>query len=128
MNTEVVSECSRLSDQEKIVFPEVISRLNEANIVSYYADFLAACKTYYSKTEAHVVPSLFRTEDKIAQIFSADKIAQAIQHSQLGKIRYQEFIKQIKAAGVVSYFVFIEGRKAMYFGRLGEQHIENFPN
>jgi hypothetical protein len=30
-------------------------------------------------------------------------------------------------SGVISYMVFITGRKAVYFGRCGEQHVEEFP-
>jgi len=32
------------------------------------------------------------------------------------------------AAGCVGYFVQIAGRRALYFGRNGESHVELFPS
>lgn len=128
MNYEVVKECTELSEKEKILFPDVIARLNEAGVELYYADLLNATKTYYSKNEAFSVPCMLNHEKKVSDVFNANQVIQAIRYSQSGQIKYQEFIKQVMDAGVFSYFVFIQGRKAIYYGKKGEQHIEEFPS
>lgn len=127
MNYEVVRECTLLSEQEKITFPEVVARLDEAGIEMYYADLLVPSKTYYSKNEAYVVPCTYK-EKLVGTQFKEELVLHAIRLIQSGKIKYEEFLRKIMEAGVVSYFVFIKGRKAIYFGKLGEQHVEPFPN
>jgi uncharacterized protein YbcV (DUF1398 family) len=47
--------------------------------------------------------------------------------AQQDAIRYPEFVRRSRAAGVIGYWAFLTGRKVIYFGRQGEQHIENFP-
>ncbi|MBX7147087.1 MAG: DUF1398 family protein, partial [Alphaproteobacteria bacterium] len=54
-------------------------------------------------------------------------IKQIITDVQQGKIKYQTFLRRIMEAGCSHYEVFINGRKAIYFGRDGAQHIEEFP-
>ncbi len=117
-----------LSAEEKITFPEVVARLKEANIELYYADLLVPTKTYYSKNEAYVVPFTLKSEKNVGSVFKGEQVKDAIVQIQTGKIKYQEFLRKIMQAGVISYFVFINGHKAIYFGKLGEQHVEEFPN
>jgi uncharacterized protein YbcV (DUF1398 family) len=40
---------------------------------------------------------------------------------------YSGFVRRSRAAGVIAYWAFLTGRKVVYFGRQGEQHIENCP-
>jgi len=127
MNYEVVKECAALAEQEKIAFPEVVARLDKAEIDFYYTDLLIPNKTFYANNEAFVVPCSFNSKKKVSNVFKADKVVQAIRLCQSMQIKYQEFIKLVKEAGVISYFVFIKGRKMVYFGKRGEQLIENFP-
>lgn len=128
MNYAIAKECSLLSEQEKITFPEVVARLGKAGVELYYTDLLAPSKTYYSKSEAYVVPGSLESEKVLGPVFNSDAVAHAIRQIQTGKIQYQEFLRLIMEAGVISYFVFIKGRKAIYFGKLGEQHVESFPS
>jgi uncharacterized protein YbcV (DUF1398 family) len=127
MNYEIAKECTILSDEEKITFPEVVRRLQMAEIELYYADLLSLDKTYYSKNESYRVVCSIKSKREVATAFNMDGIVDAIRQSQTGKIRYQQFLKEVMDCGVVSYMVFINGRKAIYFGRNGEQHIEKFP-
>ncbi|HEY5259022.1 MAG TPA: DUF1398 family protein [Rhabdochlamydiaceae bacterium] len=126
MNFEVAKECTHLSDEEKITFPEVVRRLHEAGIESYYADLLSSTRTFYAKSIAHTVNSLENHDNKAADAFNAEEVVNAIRHIQAGKIQYREFVKKIMDAGVISYMVFIDGHKAIYFGRRGDFHIEEF--
>jgi uncharacterized protein YbcV (DUF1398 family) len=127
MNIKVAEECSKLSEEEKITFPEVISRLDKAGIESYIANMLMSNKIYYNQNEAHEVHLNIKAERKVAAAFNRDNVVQALRDIQAQKIGYQEFLKRIMNAGVIYYLVFIKGRKAIYMGRNGEQYIEEFP-
>src|SRR5689334_16388277 len=127
MNYKVAQECTLLSEEEKITFPEVVNRLDKADIELYYVDLLAESKTYYSNNEAFVVPFSIKSDIKVGSVFNADHVEQALRLIQSGQIKYQEFLRKIMDAGTVCYFVYIKGRKASYIGKLGEQYIEQFP-
>ena len=127
MNFEVAKECTVLSDEEKIPFPEIVSRLHKAGIESYYADLLTPSKTYYTAKTAYKTACTIHCEKEVAHVFSQEKVVSAIRQSQSGQIKYQEFLKKVMEAGVISYMVFIKGKRAIYFGRSGELHIEEFP-
>ena len=63
----------------------------------------------------------------IGESFNGQGVVDAIRQIQQGAIKYQTFLKKIMEAGTTSYHVFIQGRKAMYLGKKGEMHIEEFP-
>jgi uncharacterized protein YbcV (DUF1398 family) len=42
-------------------------------------------------------------------------------------VRYPAFVQRSTAAGVIGYWAFLTGKRVSYFGRKGEQHIEEFP-
>jgi hypothetical protein len=42
-------------------------------------------------------------------------------------VRYPELVKRSTPAGVIGYWAFLTGERVIYFGRKGEQHIEEFP-
>jgi|HubBroStandDraft_1064217.scaffolds.fasta_scaffold658022_1 hypothetical protein len=51
----------------------------------------------------------------------------AVRSIQCGEIKYDALIRQTMAEDCNGYFVLIAGRKAVYFGRKGEEHVELFP-
>jgi uncharacterized protein YbcV (DUF1398 family) len=59
--------------------------------------------------------------------FSAEGVAHAVGATQAGQIKYRAFCRQIAAAGCAGYFVSLPGRRAVYYGRTGETHVEHFP-
>ena len=129
MNHTVAKECAvltALSDEEKITFPEVVRRLAEAGVELYYTDLLTPSKTYYAGNTTYTVDCSLQSKE-VADIFKSEAVIRAIRQIQSGQIQYQEFIKNIMTSGVVCYIVFIKGRKAIYFGKHGEQHVEEFP-
>lgn len=127
MNYNVVEECSHLSDEEKASFPEIVGRLLEAGVELYTVDLLTPCKTYYGKNIAHSVSSALKSKKEVATTFNAAEVVRAIRQSQAGEIKYQEFKRRVMDAGVVGYIAFLTGRKVVYYGRKGEQHVEEFP-
>lgn len=63
----------------------------------------------------------------MAAEFSASAVQAAVRQSQRNEHPYADFIRKTMAAGCVGYFVQITGRRALYFGRNGETHVELFP-
>jgi uncharacterized protein YbcV (DUF1398 family) len=128
MNYEVIKECMALSAEGKGSFPETVQSLLKAGVELYYADLLASSTTYYAGNTAYALNHELASKRGVADAFNADGLIAAIKQVQAGHITYQEFLKQIMDAGVVSYMVFLKGRKLVYFGRKGEQHAEEFPS
>jgi uncharacterized protein YbcV (DUF1398 family) len=123
----VAQECTKASDEARITFPEVVGKLMEAGIERYHADLLREEKTYYMRDGAsHAVPTApFALSP--ARAFSAEAVNAAVRASQAGQITYKQFCERIAAAGCVDYIVSFPGRRAIYFGRTGENHVEHFP-
>ena len=130
MNTETrdtMLECTLASDEERITFPEVVGKLMAAGVERYHADLLRAEKTYYMPDgETLVVPSAV-SDGTPPPAFSAAHVESAIRAIQSGTIKYKTFCRDIVAAGCVGYFVSLTGRRAVYYGRTGDMHIELFP-
>jgi uncharacterized protein YbcV (DUF1398 family) len=123
---DVVREMSKASDQERITFPDVVNALSEVGIERYHADLVAGRKTYYLPggdfvdVEVHNVGGAARE-------FSAEGVEKAVRAIQRQEIAYREFCRQIAGAGCVGYFVSLAGRRAVYYGRTGDEHVEWFP-
>jgi uncharacterized protein YbcV (DUF1398 family) len=111
----------------KLIFPEVVRRLLEVGVESYFVDVPNRREVFYmSDGQAHT-QSMTLALNSVASDFSLAGIIAAIRGAQTDAIRYPEFMKQATAAGVLAYWAFLAGRKVIYFGRKGEAHIEEFP-
>jgi len=62
-----------------------------------------------------------------AEAFSAGEVETAIRAIQASRIDYKGFCEDILAAGCVGYHVSLAGRRAVYYGRTSEMHVEMFP-
>lgn len=124
--TDVVREIVAASDEERIVFPEVVSRLAAAGVERYHADLVLATKTFYTPAGRAETLSGHRSSAP-ALTWNPAAVAAAVRDSQQGKIKYREFCERIAAAGCVGYFVSLLGRRATYYGRTSETHVELFP-
>lgn len=123
----VVEECTRASEEETMTFPQILGRLAEAGVEGYYCDLRKETKTYYTGDGAAVEVKGWDVEAPIAAAFDAEKVASAVGQSQRLEHTYREFCEKIKAAGCAGYLVSLLGRRAVYFGRTGETHVEYFP-
>lgn len=128
MDLEVIEECKKLSEEEKITFAEVVKRLSQAGIDSYSVDLLAANNIYHSDNQAYTSSLKIKTDLIVGEDFNESQVIETIRAIQAGKIGYQEFLKRVMKAGTIGYFVFIKGRKAIYFGKKGEHYTEPFPS
>ncbi len=128
MDPRVLSECEALSFGGYATFPEVVGRLAQTGVERYCADLVKLEKFYYSpEGQSEVVPMPLNDAPPIGKDWSLNNVRAAIRDSQKGEIKYPEFLTRIMSAGVVYYDVFIGGRKAIYTGRNGDFHVENFP-
>lgn len=127
MDNNVINECISLSLTEKVTFPEVVMKLAQASVERYIADLVGKKQFSYGLLgETHTGELIFETV-AIPEQLNAYAIKETIAAIQQGQIKYQTFLRRIMEAGCSHYEVFITGRKAVYIGRNGAQHIEEFP-
>jgi uncharacterized protein YbcV (DUF1398 family) len=120
-------DVSIATQRGEMTFPEVVARLFEAGVESYLVDFAGWRKTYYlADGGTHTEPMILEP-CVVAADFSAAGLVAAIRGAQADTVRYPEFVRRSTAAGTLGYWAFLTGRKVIYFGRKGEQHIEEFP-
>jgi uncharacterized protein YbcV (DUF1398 family) len=124
---DVVIECTKASDEERVTFPEVVKALMGAGVERYHTDLPRGECIYYmpSGDSERVMGHAIKSEP--AKAFSAPGVDAAVRAIQRQEIRYGEFCARIAAAGCVGYIVSMAGRRAVYYGRTGETHVEMFP-
>lgn len=125
--TTVMQECATGSLEGRLTFPEVVQKLAKIGVERYHADYSRQEVTYYLPDGESFVAALPHASQAAAVTFSAGAVEAAIRGIQRGEIQYAEFVRKTIAAGCVGYFVQIAGRRALYFGRQGEIHLEPFP-
>lgn len=125
--TTVMRESVTLSLQGKMRFPEVVQSMIGIGVERYHADYSRLEKTFYMPDGESAVVPIEHPVLRIADTFSAARVEATIRDVQKAKINYSEFLKKTAEAGCVGLFVQITGRKALYFGRNGEVHVEPFP-
>ena len=127
MTTDVMKSVLHESKAGTTTFPEVIAALVAENIEGYYKDLLRREVTYYlCDGRTHSEP-LTLPPHPVPQAFSEDALVAAIRAAQRDEVRYPEFILRAMDAGTAAYRVFVTGRRAIYFGRNGDIHVEHFP-
>lgn len=131
MNTaieSVINDVATSSNEGRIHFGQVVSRLLQLGVESYAVDYRANRTTYYMPDSDTLTLELSRPEVEISVQFSGDAIKAAILAAQRGEVMYPEFKKLSQKGGCVGYTVWLTGRHVTYFGRNGEMHIEKFPD
>jgi uncharacterized protein YbcV (DUF1398 family) len=120
-------DCTLGSDAGTMIFPQVIARLATVNVERYHADLVRAEKTYYLPDGTSHTLACHKLDTPPATPFSAAGVEAAVRAVQAGAIDYKEFCRRIAEAGCVFYLVSLNGRRAVYYGRTGEAHVEMFP-
>jgi len=127
MSKEIIHQLAVATQQGKMTFPQVVQGLLEVGVESYLVDFAAKQKTHYLiDGTTHTVPMIL-DPGPIAAEFNGAGLVAAIRGAQADTVRYPEFVARSTAAGVIGYWAFLAGERVIYFGRKGEQHIEEFP-
>jgi uncharacterized protein YbcV (DUF1398 family) len=124
---DVMIECTRASDEERVSFGDVVMQLVAAGVERYHTDLLRGSKTYYLPNGESELVAGDPMTDAVATEFSASGVAAAVKTIQAGKIQYKEFCRRIAQSGCVGYIVSIAGKRAVYYGRTGDSYVEWFP-
>jgi uncharacterized protein YbcV (DUF1398 family) len=127
MSKQVIHDLAIATQQGKMTFPQVVKGLLEVGVESYLVDFAARQKTHYLADGTTHTVAIILEPGPIAENFNAADLVTAIRGAQADTVRYPEFVKRSTAAGVIGYWAFLTGKRVVYFGRKGEQHIEEFP-
>jgi uncharacterized protein YbcV (DUF1398 family) len=130
MNSEqakVIQDCAQGALSGKLTFPEMVGQLAGIGVERYHADYGRQEITYYLPDGDSLVVATPHPAHAMAIEFSPSAIEAAVRQSQRNVHTYLDFIRKTKAAGCVGYFVQITGRRAIYFSRNGESHVEHFP-
>jgi uncharacterized protein YbcV (DUF1398 family) len=127
MSKQLIHEVAIATQQGKMTFPQVVKGLLEVGVESYLVDFAAKQKTHYLTDGTTHTVAMILDPGPIEAEFNSTGLVAAIRGAQADTVRYPEFVKLSTAAGVIGYWAFLTGKRVIYFGRKGEQHIEEFP-
>lgn len=109
-------------------FPDAVARFTDAGVTRYVVDLIRFERTLYGSDDETLQDEIaLDPMQEVAPRFSEPGVKAALKSVQAGKATYPEFLKQIMEAGVACYSVYINGRKAIYTGRDGDELVEPFP-
>ena len=111
-----------------IDFPAIVGLLIEAGFESYWIDYRRGAAIYYLPSGESTVLELPADEVAVAAEFDGNALEDAIREAQSASpgYSYAGFCRKVKAAGCAGYLVSFFGRRAVYFARSGETHVEHF--
>src|SRR6202020_2825008 len=103
VNSNLIHEVLTESQAGKLIFPEVVRRLAEVGVESYFCDLARGEETFYMTDGTTQVETMTLPLNAIAEEFSSTGIVAAIRGAQMDTIRYPEFVRRSTAAGVIAY-------------------------
>jgi uncharacterized protein YbcV (DUF1398 family) len=126
---DIAEGCKVAAEENKMSFPEIVQQLAQAGFEGYFVDFRRSIVTYYLPDGESVELSTHDIKAPVAASFDATSIQSAIREAQkqVEGYTYKSFCEKTKAAGCAGYMVSFSGRRAVYFGRTAETHVEHFP-
>ena len=128
MNATIISKLAKATQDGSIPFPEIVGRLMEEGVEYYQVDYRTLRITFYGSVGGVVVaPLIFENLPEVGEAFDLIGLRAAIHDSQANGQKFHDFSVRAMSAGVQSYYAFLSGKRVMYLGRLGDQHIEWFP-
>ncbi len=126
----IAKACLDGAENGSMAFPEIVGTLMGEGFESYLVDYRRCVAIYYLPDGDSVELPTHRIDVPVAPHFDARAIQAAIREAQqlaLG-YTYLGFCCKTAAAGCAGYLVSFSGRRALYFGRTGETHVEQFPD
>jgi uncharacterized protein YbcV (DUF1398 family) len=112
-----------------MTFPQIVGTLMQEGFESYSIDFRRSKAIYYRPDGDSVELPTHRLNVPIAESFDTAPIQAAIREAQqlVQGYTYEGFCRKVMDAGCVGYTVSFSGRRAVYYGRTAEVHVEQFP-
>lgn len=125
---KVIKRSTEGSLQGTLSFAEVVGMLIQVGVSRYHVDYPRSEKTVYFRNGESFVESLLLPEPPIAEAFSTAEVAAAVRASQTEGQSFTDFVSRTRKAGCVGYVAYLDGRRVVYTGALGEEHVEYFPS
>lgn len=127
---KIIAQIAKQSKAEKWPYPKKFEALKKASVESYQVTLENFQIQYKSDSQDWLEPT---PEDTpiliIAEAFDKEAVREAITHHVRQQTPYSEFLKDIAAAGVISYVVDMESRSVTYQGKNEKDfHVENVPS
>ena len=125
----VAENCLKASYEGSMAFPDIVGALIGAGFESYVVDYRRGTTTYYLADGDSVVLENEKTAGSVVPAFSASGVEAAVRQAQANQpgYSYRGFCETVKGHGCAGYIVSFPGRRAVYFGRTAEMHVEHFP-
>lgn len=123
-------ECLRGAENNTMTFPQIVGKLMDAGFESYCVDYRRVKAIYYRPDGDSVELTTHRFDEPVAETFDTVAIQAAIREAQqlASGYTYAGFCRKVIMAGCAGYIVSFTGRRAVYFGRTAETHVEHFPS
>ena len=127
--TKIVQACKEGAENDSMTFPNIVAKLMEAGFESYLVDFRQRTATYYLPNDESAEFPTHETSTPVAAKLDSSALSAAIREAQnlVPGYTYLGFCAKAKAAGCAGYLVSFSGKRAVYFARTGETHVEYFP-
>jgi uncharacterized protein YbcV (DUF1398 family) len=125
----VAETCLRGAEDNSMSFPQIVGALIDAGFESYAIDYRRSSAIYYRPDGESLELPTQRHAASVSGSFDATAIQAAIREAQqlAPGYSYAGFCAKVMAAGCAGYIVSFIGRRAVYFGRTAESHVETFP-
>ena len=126
---KIAQTCLEGAETDTMTFPRIVDTLMREGFESYAIDFRRATATYYLPDGDSIVLPAHRGEVPIPDALDIAAVRAAIAEAQqlVRGYTYAGFCAKVMAAGCAGYIVSFTGRRAVYFGRTAETHVEHFP-
>ncbi len=133
MNTDqkiCAQQCLEAAEKDAMTFPEIVGQLIAAGFESYVIDLRRSLAIYYLSSGESIELQTHNDDLAVGASFDLAALQAAIRAAQMlaPGYSYKGFCRKAKAAGCAGYMVSFLGRRAVYFGRTGETHVELFPS
>ncbi|WP_428670972.1 DUF1398 domain-containing protein [Reyranella sp.] len=126
---QIAQTCLDGAERNTMTFPQIVGTLMEEGFESYAIDYRRSTATYFRADGDSVMLPISQGNSPIAAAMDIDAVRAAIRDAQqlVPGYTYAGFSSKIMAAGCAGYMVSFSGRRAVYFGRTAEIHVERFP-
>tara|TARA_R110000787_G_scaffold187146_7_gene299064 strand:+ start:8305 stop:8712 length:408 start_codon:yes stop_codon:yes gene_type:complete len=128
MDADVVTSLAKATLDGSMPFPQIVGKLIAEGVEYYHVDYAAKSFTFYSESGSSITAPLpFEGLPLVSEDFDSKALKAAVLDSQLNSQKFRAFCERAIRAGVQGYFAFLRGKRVIYLGRQGDQHVEWFP-
>ncbi|AGK59015.1 hypothetical protein HYPDE_36718 [Hyphomicrobium denitrificans 1NES1] len=126
----VAKACLEGAECNTMNFPQIVGTLMAEGFEGYIIDFRRGAATYYLPDGDSADLPTHKIDVPVSASFDPAPIQAAIKEAQqlVPGYTYAGFCRKVAAAGCAGYVVSFSGRRALYFGRTAETHVEHFPS